>query len=85
MGFGEPSERGGGAGGGVGFADFYFISYLLEMNSMDGMDVKSLHSSQSLLYYNQELADAEARIAQGDFISHEEVLHSLCTKKQSRN
>ncbi len=49
------------------------------------MDVKSLHSSQSLLYYNQELADAEARIAQGDFISHEEVLHSLCTKKQSRN
>ena len=51
---------------------------------MDGMDVKSLQSSQNLLDYNQELAEAEARIAQGDFISHEEVLHALCTKKQSR-
>jgi hypothetical protein len=85
VGFGEPSERGGGAGGGVGFDDFYFISNPLEMNSMDGMDVKTLQSSQSLLDYNQELAEAEARIAQGDFNSHEEMLHALCTKKQSRN
>lgn len=51
---------------------------------MDGMDVKSLQPSQSLLDYNQELAEAEARIAQGEFSIHEEVLHSLCTKKQSR-
>lgn len=85
MGFGEPSERGGGAGCGVEFDDFDFISYLLEMKLMDGMDAKPLRSSQSLLDYNQELAAAEERIARGDFVTHEEVLDALSTEIQSRD
>lgn len=41
------------------------------------MDVKSLLPLQSLQDYNQELEEAEAHIAQGDFVTHEQVLKRL--------